>query len=116
MVEQPQSSNPFGSQVFMMNGTAPISIATRSKYYLELRQAAGKEIIDALTPPPPSFGPLHIEGPSSDPVVRPPSKVVLHKSSYNTNAHATQNYNIFEDLAQAPSTVSTVEMLQSYLS
>ena len=57
MVEKPQSSAPFGSQVFMMNGFASASIATRSKYYTESRQAAGKEITDG-PPPPLASGPL----------------------------------------------------------
>ena len=37
MVEQPLPSAPFGSQVFMMNGAAPVSIATRSKDYVGSR-------------------------------------------------------------------------------
>ena len=68
MVEQPQSSAPFGSQVFMMNGAAPISIATGLKDYTELCQATGKEITDG-PPPLPASGPLHIERPSLEPVV-----------------------------------------------
>jgi len=46
-------------------------------------------------------------------VIRPPPKGVLQKSSYNPNAHATQHYSIIEDLAQAPSAMSTLEVLQS---
>ena len=59
MVEQPSPSAPFGSQVFMMNGVAPVSIATRSKDYAGSCQAVGKEVIDG-PPPPPTFGPLEI--------------------------------------------------------
>ena len=60
----------------MMNGAAPVSIATRSKDYSGSRQAAGKEVVDG-PPPPPVSGPLEIEKPSAEPVVRPPSKGVL---------------------------------------
>ena len=60
MVEQPLPSAPFGSQVFMMNGVAPISIATRSKDYVGSRQATGKEIVDG-PPPLPASSHLHIE-------------------------------------------------------
>ena len=60
----------------MMNGATPISIATCSKDYVGLGQASGKEVVDG-PPPPPVSGPLEIEKPSAEPVVRPPSKGVL---------------------------------------
>jgi len=87
MVEQPLPSAPFGPHVFMMNNYAPISIATWLKDYVGSCQATGKEIADG-PPPLPVFGPLEIERPSAKPVVQPPSKGVLRKSSYNPNAHA----------------------------
>ena len=108
MVEQPSLSAPFGSQVFMMDGAAPVSIATHSKDYVGSRQAAGKEDVDG-PPPPLVSGPLEIEKPSIEPIVRPPSKGVLRKSSYNPNARAAQHYSIVEDLAQAPSVISMLE-------
>ena len=112
MVEQPSPSAPFGSQVFMMNGVAPISVATRSKDYNESRQAPGKAVADG-PPPPPISGSLEIEKPTPEPIVKPPSKGVLRRSSYNPNARAAQHYNIVEDLAQAPSAMSALEFLQS---
>ena len=45
--------------------------------------------------------------------MKPPSKGVLRRSSYNPNARAAQHYNIVEDLAQAPSAMSALEVLQS---
>ena len=45
--------------------------------------------------------------------MRPPSRGVLQKSSYNPNAQAARHYNIVEDLAQAPSTMHALEVLQS---
>ena len=59
MVEQPTPSAPFGSQVFMMNGAAPVSIATRSKDYAGSCQVAGKEVADG-PPPPLVSSPLEI--------------------------------------------------------
>ena len=70
----------------------------RSKDYNESRQAPGKAVVDG-PPPPPVSGSLEIEKPTAEPVVRPPSKGVLQKSSYNPNAHAAQHYSIVEDLA-----------------
>ena len=61
----------------------------------------------------PTSGPIHIERPGTEPVVWPPSKGILRKYSYNPNACAAQHYSIVEDLAQAPSTMSALEVLQS---
>ena len=97
----------------MMNGAAPISIAMHSKDYNELCQALGKVVADG-PPPPPVSGSLEIEKPTAELVVRPPSKGVLRKSSYNPNAHAAQHYSIVEDLAHTPSTMSTLEVLQIF--
>ena len=113
MVEQPSPSAPFGSQVFMMNGATPVSTTTHLKDYVGSCQAVGKEVVDG-PPPPPVSSPLEIEKPSAELVVRPPSKGVLRKYSYNPNACATQHYSIVEDLAQAPSPMSMLEVLQSF--
>ena len=42
-----------------------------------------------------------------------PLKGVIHKSTYNPRARAAKNYNIVEDLAQSPSTMSALEVLQN---
>ena len=110
MVANPdQSSSSSGSQVFM-TGTIPIHISTRTKDY---PSSAGKEPEIPSSAPPSSSGPLHIERPSTEMPIRPPPKGVLRKSSYNPNARAAQHYSIVEDLAQAPSAMSTLEVLQN---
>ena len=76
MVEQPSPSAPFGSQVFMVKTIAPISVATWSTDYNESWQALKKAVADG-PPPPPVSGPLEIEKPSLEPVVKPPPKGVL---------------------------------------
>jgi hypothetical protein len=43
--------------------------------------------------------------------IKPP-KGVVHKSTFNPRARAAQHYNIVEDLAQSPSAMSTLEVLQ----
>jgi hypothetical protein len=40
-------------------------------------------------------------------------KVSLRSRAFNPHAHAAQNYSIVEDLAQAPSVMSALEVLQS---
>ena len=110
MVADPsQSPSSFGSQVFMA-GTIPVHVSTRAKDY---PSNAGKEPEVPSSAPPSSSGPLHIERPSVETIPRPPPKGVLRKSSYNPNARAAQHYSIVEDLAQAPSAMSALEVLQS---
>jgi hypothetical protein len=46
-------------------------------------------------------------------VLHPPPKGVFQKSAFNPHARATQNYSIVKDLAQAPSTMSSLKVLQS---
>jgi len=41
------------------------------------------------------------------------AKGVVHKSTFNSRARATQNYNIMEDLAQSSSAMSTLKVLQN---
>jgi hypothetical protein len=67
----------------------------------------------SVSPPsasPPS-GPLQIEKPSFDSILHPP-KSTIQKSTFNPSSRAAQNYNIVEDLAQAPCAMSALEVLQ----
>jgi hypothetical protein len=59
---------------------------------------------------PPS-GPLQIDKPMFESILRPP-KSTIRKSTFNPSSCATQNYNIVEDLAQAPCAMSALEVLQ----
>jgi hypothetical protein len=43
-----------------------------------------------------------------------PPKITIYKATFNPSSHATQNYNIVEDLAQAPCAMSMLEVLQHY--
>jgi hypothetical protein len=43
----------------------------------------------------------------------PPPKGIVRKSAFNPHARASQKYSIVEGLAQAPSTMSALEVLQS---
>ena len=59
-----------------------------------------------------SNGPLTIEKPNLDMILRPP-KSTLRKSIFNPNARAAQFYNVVEELAHEPCAMSTLEVLQS---
>jgi hypothetical protein len=50
---------------------------------------------------------------SLDTVLQPPPKGVVQKSAFNPHACAVQNYNIVEDLAQEPSVMLSLEVLQT---
>jgi hypothetical protein len=94
-----------------------VTLTTRAKDY-----SSSKEKVDDIPPslvqqPPstsPPNGPLHIERLSLDTVLRPPPKGVVRNLTFNPHARAAQNYSIVEDLAQAPSTMSALEVLQSF--
>ena len=43
-----------------------------------------------------------------------PTKASIKRATHNPNARASQNYNIVEDLAQAPCTMSSLEVLQIF--
>ena len=64
--------------------------------------------------PTPPESPLHIEIPMNKPEVAPRvPKGVLKCSGHNTNARATQNYSVVEDLGQTPCAMSMLEVLQT---
>jgi hypothetical protein len=50
---------------------------------------------------------------SLDTFIHPPPNGIVQKSSFNRHARAAQNYSIVEDLSQAPSEMSALEILQS---
>jgi len=41
-------------------------------------------------------------------------KGIVHKYVFNPHMHVAQNYNVVEDLAQYPSAISMLEVLQNY--
>jgi hypothetical protein len=93
-----------------------ITLTTRAKDY-----SPSKEKVDVVPPlvvqpsptNPPTNGPLHLEQSSLDTVLFPPPKGIFRKSAFNPHARAAQKYSIVEDLAQAPSAMSALEVLQS---
>jgi hypothetical protein len=92
-----------------------VAITTRAKDYSPSKEKVDDvppALVQPSPPTPPTNGPLHLERPSLDTVLQP-LKGVVHKSAFNPHARGAQNYNIVEDLAQAPSAMSTLEVLQS---
>ena len=102
----------------MMSNETVIS-NTHSQTYDKLAQkkdentSSKKVPSTSSSPPPPYNGPLIIEKPNLDLILRPP-KNTLQKYVFNRNAQATQFYNVVEDLAQAPCVKSTLQVLQSF--
>jgi hypothetical protein len=101
----------------MFNG---VDLTTRTITYDTPLGKPDKENVTNGTPfdPPytsvtPSSGPLHIEKLDFDSILRPPKRTIINLT-FNHNSHATQNYNIVEYLAQAPSSMSDLEVLQKF--
>jgi hypothetical protein len=119
----PHDEASTSAHIYMFNG---INLTTLSKTYdTPGNPDKGKDTngIDTLPDPslssisPPSVnppsGPLQIEKPTFYSILRPP-KSTIHKSTLNPSSCAAHNYNIFEDLAQAPCAMSALEVLQHY--
>jgi len=96
-----------------------ISLTTRSKTYDAIPNqninegSKGKAPMDETSFTPPPTGPLQIERPISDNILRPP-KGMIHKAIFIPNARVAHNYNIVEDLVQEPCAMSTFEVLQHF--
>ena len=59
-----------------------------------------------------SSNPLQIDRLALDSVLSSPKASIKH-ATHNPNARAAQNYNVVEDLAQAPYAMFVLELLQS---
>jgi hypothetical protein len=107
------SGNASPSQVLMLSISKQQNdalISTRNKDYgnPQLSNEKGKDQPSSSTTTstevvPPIMPELTIK----------PPKGVVHKSTFNPRARAAQHYNIVEDLAQSPSAMSTLEVLQN---
>ena len=86
-----------------------VDLQTRAKSYGAL-VAHAEEPSSSQNPPPPND--LHIKRLVAYLVIHPP-KGALRRTMRNTSIHDTQNYNIVEDLAQAASAMSALEVLQT---
>jgi hypothetical protein len=107
------------AHIYMFNG---VNLTTRFATYDTPVKPDKSKIANGSSPDPlpsavnppsvsPPSGPLQIEKPSFDSILRPP-KSTIRKSTFNPNSRATQNYNIVEYLAQAPCAMSALEVLQ----
>jgi hypothetical protein len=116
---QPHDEASKSAHIYMFNG---VNLTTRSATYNMPVKPDKPKIANGPPPDPlpssvnppsvsPPSGPLQIEKPSFDSILRPP-KSTIQKSTFNPNSWADQNYNIVEDLAQALCAMSALEVLQ----
>jgi hypothetical protein len=116
---QPHDEASTSAHIYMFNG---VNLTTRSATYdtpvkpdkPKTANGSSPDPLPSVVNPPsvsPPSGPLQIEKPSFDSILRPP-KSTIRKSTFNPNSRAAQNYNIVEDLAQAPCAMSALEVLQ----
>ena len=95
-----------------MMSSYTINLNTRSHSYDKPAEKKDEKVPSTSSSPCPSNGPVVIEKPNLDLILRPP-KDTLRKAIFNPNARAAQFYNVIEYLAQAPCVMSTLEVLQS---
>jgi len=86
-----------------------VDLQTRVKSY-GAPVAHAEEPSSSQNPLLPNY--LHIESLIGDLVIHPPKGAIQH-TMHNTSACAAKNYNIVEDLAQVPSTMLALEVLQT---
>jgi hypothetical protein len=119
LVNRDQPSPSTASYVLMCIGDSnknESAVTTRAKDYSPSKEKVDDSPPLLVQPPPPTSppnSPLHLEQPGLDTVLRSPPKGVIQNSLFNPHAHVAQNYSIVEDLAQAPSAMSALEVLQS---
>jgi hypothetical protein len=119
LVIQDQPYPSITSYVLMCTGDSKkneVVVTTRDEDYSPSKEKVDDLPPSLVQPPPPTSppnDPLHLKQPGLDTVLCLPPKGVARKSSFNSHACASQNYSIVEDLAQALSAMSGLEVLQS---
>jgi hypothetical protein len=113
----PNEDASSSAHIYMFNG---VYLTTRTMTYDTPPGKPGKESVTngTVTDPPstsvtPPSGPLQIEKPNFDSILHPP-KSTIRNLTFNPNSRASQNYNIVEDLAQAPCAMSALKVLQHF--
>lgn len=108
---------PSYSQVMILsisNKKNGVMVDIMNKDYGNMNPSIRKFYDHPYNPAQHSFVPLQIEKlekSATELNIKPP-KGIIHKSTFNPQVRATQNYNKVEDLAQIPSIVSTLKVLQ----
>lgn len=93
-----------------------IDLTTRARTYelvpnKDANRGAPEQPYTSTTPP--LFGPFKIERHVFDMVLRPP-KNTIQILGFNPSSHAAQNYSIVQDLAKAPFSMSTLEVINNF--
>ena len=105
--------NASPSQVLMLSVSKQLNdalISTRSKDYGNPQMLNNK---DNDQPSSSTTTSTKVVPPIIPELTIKPPKGVVHKSMFNRRAQAAQHYNIVKDLAQSPSVMSTLEVLQN---
>jgi hypothetical protein len=112
----PSDEASMSAHIYMFSG---IDLTTRTTTYDTPTNPNKKKVTNGTPPDPyptsvsPPSGSLQIGKPTFDSILRHP-KSAIHKSTFNPSSRATQNYNIVEDLAQAPCAMFGIEVLQHF--
>jgi len=107
------SDNASPSQVLMLSVSKQLNdalISTRNKDYGNPQMLNNK---DNDQPSSSTITSTEVVPPIAPELTIKLPKGLVHKSTFNPRAKATQHYNIVEDLAQSPSAMLTLEVLQN---
>jgi len=92
-------------------GQKTINFTTKGNKYEDLKSEISN--LEHVNPPPPD-GLLHFDNPSLN-IISCPPKGSLQNTTHNPIVRATHSSNIIEELAQNLAVMSTLEVLQSFL-
>jgi len=107
-----QSSNnhpPGHSNQILCLDSTKVNLVTHSRQYGLIAELMPT---DTNNSPPISSGPLKIPWPKVDLPPKVP-KIPLRHTAQNSHARATHQYSIVDDLAQSPTAMSSLEVLQT---
>jgi hypothetical protein len=117
-INPPINDASTSAHIYIFNG---IDLTTRTTTYDTLDKPDKEKVTNgtlldpsptSISPPSvsPPYGSLQIYKPTFNSILCPP-KSTIRKSTFNLSSHATQNYNIVEDLTQEPCVMSTLQVI-----
>jgi hypothetical protein len=107
-VGQYHNPNNPAERTILLTSEEEILLQTRNRQY---PAPAESTPTSAKTNPTPMGPPLVIPRPSADPPLRIP-RIPLRRNVHNPQARAAHNYSLVDDLAQSPTAMSVLEVLQ----
>ena len=107
---QYHNPNNQADRTILLTSEEEILLQTRNRQYPTIDESTPTS---PETNPTPTGPPLVIPRPSAEPPLRIP-RIPLRRNVHNPQARATHNYSLVDDLAQSPTAMSVLEVLQTF--